>query len=417
MNIIKKEVKHLVSFLEKWTELDVMYYLGGGAWLFFSQFLIIISSFLLSVIFARVTSQETFGQFQFVLAVLGTFGVLTLPGANTAVLLGTSQGKDGTLLQGIRLKIKWSIIGIVGLLATSAYFYFQHEPRYAVIWPIFLIAIVFFPILYSLDVTHAFFTGKKKFSWNCAFQIVTEVGSMVATSIMLFFTRNLLIVISTYLFFQAIGDLLAFRFAKTKIKNKKEDPDFLSYSTHLSVINFIPAIRTYFDKLVVAYFLGFAATAVYAIGAAMAEQLYAVSKNVSNVVFPKLALFKKEKIYLEVKKRTGKLSLFFILVAVAATLLAPVIIPFFFSEQYKSAVPIAQLLLLINIPRAVAFVLTRVQEAQRQKKKLYKINTLYATVEIISILAFTPYFGLYGVVVAKGISNITYFTLAWKSLA
>src|SRR5574341_893188 len=144
MSAIKKEAKHLVSFLEKWTELDVMYYVRGGAWLFSTQFLLILGSLGLAMGFAHLTSKEIFGQFQFVLAVLGTLSVLSFPGANTAVQLGASQNKDATLIQGVLYKLKRSILGILGLLIVAFYFYSKHEPRYEAIWPVFLVAIIFF---------------------------------------------------------------------------------------------------------------------------------------------------------------------------------------------------------------------------------------------------------------------------------
>jgi O-antigen/teichoic acid export membrane protein len=392
-----------------------MYYVRGGAVLFSTQFLLILSGFLLSVGFAHLTSKELFGQYQFVLAVIGTISVLALPGTNTAVLLGVSENKEGTLLQGVRLKLKWCVLGILALIATAGYFYLK-QPQYADLWPIFLIAIIFFPILYSLDVTHSFFMGRKKFTWSCAFQLITEAGSSIGALASLFFTKNLLVIITIYLIIQAVGDVLAFLFARSKLRNAKTDPELASYSGHLTVINFIPYIKTFFDKLIVTYFLGFAATAIYTIAAAMAEQLYAVSKSISALIFPKLTTDKKEVIYKHVIRHIPKLIFFFIVVAGVAAVLAPIIIPFFFSEQYRDAVLIAQLLLLVSIPRAVAFVLTRVQEAQRQKKKLYTINVIYAAVEMISLLALIPLYGMYGLVAAKGISNLVYCIISWKNL-
>ncbi len=413
---IKKEAKHLVSFLNKWSDLDIMYYFKGGSVLFSTQFLIVISYFILNVSFARLATKELFGQFQFIVSVVGFLSVLALPGANTAVALGVSQKKDGTLLQGVKLKLKWSMLAILGVLIASAYIYFKHEPSYEAVWPALLVTIVFIPVIDTLDLVHAFFVGKKKFEWSCAFQLISEVGGPIAVFSLLFFTKNLLVLIATYLAFRSVGYIAAFIFAKKHMENKTTESDFTSYSTHLTVINFIPEIKMFFDKLIVTFFLGFAATAVYTIGAAMSEQLYAVSKTIGALIFPKLAVQNKEVMYKEVKRRTGKMVLFFIIIAVLAALLAPVLIPLFFSAQYDAAITLAQLLLLVSIPRAVAFVLTRVQEAQKQKKKLYVVNVLYSTVEIVALLVMIPLYGMYGLVAAKGISNLVYVAAAWKSL-
>ena len=108
--------------------------------------------------------------------------------------------------------------------------------------------------------------------------------------------------------------------------------------------------------------------------------------------------------------------LFFVAVAGLGAVLAPVLIPFFFSNQYAGAVPLAQLLLLVGIPRAIAVVMTRVQEAQKEKAKLYSINLTYAVVEIVALVVLTPMFGMNGLVIAKGISNTTYLGMALWSL-
>ncbi|MEM3154428.1 MAG: oligosaccharide flippase family protein, partial [Candidatus Woesearchaeota archaeon] len=356
--MIKKEINHLISFLNKWTELDVMYYVRGGALLFSTQFLIVFCSFLLSVAFAYWTSKEFYGQFQFVLAVLGTISVLSFPGANNAVLVGVSENKDGTLLQGMRFKLKWSILGVLALLIAAGYFYFEKpsEP----LWQIFLLSIIFFPILTSLDVTHAFFFGKKKPKWSCVFQLFVEAGSSIGALVALYLSKNLLLIVAVYLIIQSIGDIWSFVFARRKMENGVKDADFVSYSAHLTVINFIPYIKVFFDKLIVTFFLGFAATAVYTIAAALSEQLYSISKNVSLLVFPKLTAGKKEVIYKYVIRHIPKLIVFFVVIAGVASIFAPIIIPFFFSEQYSDAVLLAQLLLVVSIPRAIGFVLSRV---------------------------------------------------------
>jgi O-antigen/teichoic acid export membrane protein len=414
--MIKKELKHLVSFLNKWTDLDILYYFKGGAVLFSTQFLIILSYFFLNVVFAHLATKELFGQFQFIISIIGLLSVLSLPGANTAVALGVSQKKDGTLLQGVKLKLKWSLLAIVGIIIASAYFYFKREPSYETVWSALLGVIVFIPIIYALDLAHAFFVGKKKFEWSCAFQLISEVAGPLAVLSLLFFTKNLFVLTATYFAFRAVAYVSAFVFARRRMENKTTESDFNSYSFHLTVINLIPEIKMFFDKLIVTFFLGFAATAVYTIGAAMAEQLYAVSKTIGMLIFPKLSVQGKEVMYAEVKRRTGKMALFFIVIAGLAALLAPILIPLFFSAQYNSAIILAQLLLLVSVPRAVAFVLTRVQEAQKQKKKLYVINVLYSAVEIVSLLVMIPLYGMYGLVVAKGLSNVVYVVAAWKSL-
>jgi len=289
IRFLKQEANHLLDTAERWTQLDVRYFAGNASLFFLTQTVLILASFALFVGFARLGSKELLGQFQFVLAVVGVLSVLAMPGANTAVLLGVSQGKEGTLQQGVKFKIRWCFLGVLGLLGTAAYFFFIKDAKYLEVCTALAAATVFFPLLFSLDVIHSFFAGRKRISWSCAFQLITESGSSLAALLTLFLTRSLVAVVVTYFAVRMFGELAAYVFGTRHQRNREEDNDFKSFSAHMTLINLIPYIKTYFDKLIVTYFLGFATTAVYAIAVAVSEQVYAISKHeISPCFLPEL---------------------------------------------------------------------------------------------------------------------------------
>lgn len=400
--------------LERLLGLDVRYYVRGGAVLFATQAFLIMLSFMLSVVFARVATKELFGRFQFVLAVVGMVSILALPGLNAAVQLGAARGQDGVLAQGARYKRWFSVLGVAALGVAAGYFYRIGNDA---VWKACAVSLFAFPLVYSFDVVHAFFAGKRRFDLTCAFQLVSEGLSSVVAMVLLFVTGELWLILLGYWALKAVGVTLGYVFARARFRGVETDTDLLKYGAHLTVMNVFPYVKAFFDKLVVAYFLGFAATAVYGIGQAVSEQLYAVSKNVANVVFPKVAERERDLAFGVVRKKLWLLVLFFSVIAAFAVLLAPLVIPFFFSEQYAGTVWIAQVLVVASVPRAIGMVLSRAQEAQKEKGRLYRINIVYSLIEIVGLLMLAPLYGLAGIVAAKAVANVVYAGVAFWAVS
>ena len=103
--------------------------------------------------FASQASKETFGIYQYILSIISILAIFTLPGMQSALTRAIARGKEGTLNVCLKEKIKWSLIGVLGCLAVSAW-YLVHQNF--ILGKSFLIASFLFPIPRILGVVFCF---------------------------------------------------------------------------------------------------------------------------------------------------------------------------------------------------------------------------------------------------------------------
>ena len=90
-----------------------------------SDFLILVdereNNFQNFLIFRRKDQlKNTYGNYKYVLSLVGILGAFSLSGINTAVIQSVAQGYEGALAQGFRLNLKYSA-GIIGLSLALAF--------------------------------------------------------------------------------------------------------------------------------------------------------------------------------------------------------------------------------------------------------------------------------------------------------
>ena len=121
MGFFMKEKLRALSFF---LGLDVPYFVSGGFWITISLIVTTIGGIILSALFARIWPKEVFGQYSFLVSILGFAGLATLPGMSQAVTQAAAENKDGVYKKAILTAGKWSVVGsiILTLISASAIF-------------------------------------------------------------------------------------------------------------------------------------------------------------------------------------------------------------------------------------------------------------------------------------------------------
>ena len=158
MEKLKERVYLLAKRYSSKVGLDLPYFIKGGFWLSVSQFFNTLKGFILSVVLANILSKEAFGEYSFVLSILGVVGVFALPGMSLAIIQSVAKGYEGTYFRGLREVFKYSWIGSVILVGMSIYMYFKGNFNLSTI---FLILSVMFPFYSISGYYYSFLNGKK----------------------------------------------------------------------------------------------------------------------------------------------------------------------------------------------------------------------------------------------------------------
>ena len=167
-----------------------------------------------------------------------------------------------------------------------------------------------------------------------------------------FFSKNIIIILTTYLASYTILRLIFLNITfKKHVDNKNEDSSTISYGKHLSLMNVIGTVATQIDKVLVFHYLGATQLAIYAIAIAVPEQIKGILKNVSSLALPKFAEKKPEEITKTLYKKMLQMFVLLLLIVISYWFLAPFIFNLFF-PQYLDSVFYSRLFIfgLLNIP-------------------------------------------------------------------
>ncbi|OHA89497.1 MAG: hypothetical protein A3C70_01515 [Candidatus Zambryskibacteria bacterium RIFCSPHIGHO2_02_FULL_43_14] len=381
---------------ESFFKSDMIYLTKSGFWLFLSQGVAMLSGFLLSITFANFFPKESFGTYKFVLSMVAILGIFSFTGLNTSIVQSVARGFGGSLRQGFRINLKWGIGVVLIGLGLSIYYYINDNVLLAFS---FLLAALLSPLTTSASLYGAYLMGKKDFRRSTTYSIIRNAVPALTLIIALLLTKSLEIIIAVYFIVGALVSLFLYQRTTHAYRNdnKKEDPDILSYSGHLSVMDTIGNIANFLDKILIFHYLGAAPLAIYAFAIAPVEQLQGGKKILSTLILPKIS----ERPFEELQKSDPRKALLLTAYALGLAFLWVILAPYFyklFFPQYLDSVFYSQIysftLLAIS-----GTIFNETLIAHKKQKELYLHRTIVPIVQIALYFVLLPSFGLMGLVV------------------
>ena len=113
---------HLLRWSEKYTKTDMVYLTKGGSLLTIGQFIASSSAFILSIGFANLLPEETYGTYKYVLSIFPILAIFTLQGMNTAAARAVSNKLDGTIQDSLSYRMRFSLYGSGASLLIALYY-------------------------------------------------------------------------------------------------------------------------------------------------------------------------------------------------------------------------------------------------------------------------------------------------------
>jgi len=378
--------------------LDLDYYIRNSFYLILARGVIMACGLLLSVTFARLVSQETYGQWNYILSILGICAILTLPGMNTAITQSVATGNDRILIDGTKQRFKWSVLGSLILAGVGLYYLLTGT---AELGKGILIAALFLPVYQNFDGYAAYISGKKQFDRLAKYQIITQVAAILVTVLVIYFARNLTIIVIAYLLSFALLRGYFFRVTSREVTSQKSDPSAIAFGNRMTITQIPTMVRDQYDKIIIALFLSFTDLALYSIAIAFSEILGPLRSIIASLIFPKLSKMDKKEAYSEVRKRWPLVIAGFAVIGGILIALCPYVIPFLYSQKYTASVPYAQLLIVsVVISAPVQIINKALFPSQRRIKDLYKLQISSSVVGIVLATVLVINYGLLGAVIA-----------------
>jgi len=388
------------SRLEKYLQLDLDYYIKNSFYLILARGTVMAVGLLLSIVFARLVGQEVYGQWNYLLSIIGICAVFSMPGMNTAITQSVATGQERILFTATKSRFKWSLLGSLVIIGVGIYYTLTGEVE---LGKGFIAASLLFPFFQNFESYAAFLSGKKQFDTLAKYRIITQLAVLAVTVPVIYSSQNLMFIVVAYLLSFSI--LRGYFFKKTSGhitgQEQEHDPEAIPFGKHITVAQIPSIIRQHYDKLIIALFLSFPELAIYSIALAFSSLLQPFSSIIAALVLPKLSQMDAKTAYAEVRKRWYFIVIGFGAICGVLIALCPYLIPFLYSTEYTESVFYAQLLLVSSIIAAPTSIINKaLLPSQRKIKDLYKLRIYGALVEIVLLTVLTLKFGLLGAVIA-----------------
>ena len=297
---IKSTSYQYLKRIERLVKVDLVYLTRGGFWLTLGQVFASLSSFVMAVVFAHFLPREVYGEYKYVLSIIGIITILSLPGTVTALTRAMANNFEGTFWVSFKAKVRWSILASLACLGMAAYYWWNRNT--ALVMP-FVIAAFFIPFMDTFELYQSYLQGKKRFKESTKFKIFTQLISVTCMITVAVVFRQLAYVILSYFAAWTVTRFIFMQYVLRKNKfNEQVDGSAVTYSKHLSLMNVISYIANYADVLLVFHYLGAKELAIYTIAVAPPEQIKSFLSLMDTLYFPKFvsktaaqakAIFKK----------------------------------------------------------------------------------------------------------------------------
>ena len=188
INKLKNKTHNLLRRSEKYTKTDMVYLAKGGFWLTFRQIISIATAFLLAMAFANLLPKEIYGQYKYVISILSILLLSNMSGINTAFARAVHIGFEGSMFKDLKIKLKWSILGVIASLILAVYYYTNQNILLATA---FLITAPFVILFENFTIYNSYLHGKKRFDKIAKYSSLIKIVSLIIIVIVAYLSNNL----------------------------------------------------------------------------------------------------------------------------------------------------------------------------------------------------------------------------------
>ncbi|MDB5238013.1 MAG: hypothetical protein JWM46_283 [Candidatus Kaiserbacteria bacterium] len=394
----KSSAVDLLRWSEKYTKTDMVYLASGGFLSLLYQGSSLIAAFVLAIAIGHIVPQEVYGQYKYILSIIGIVSLFSLNGLGTAVMQSTARGFDSSLESGFWINLRWSAFATIAAVILATYYFYAGNMGLAIG---ILIGGCMSPVLASANLYTAFLAGKKDFVRQIGYSILDNIIPVGIFILVIFFTKDPTVLVATYFLSNVLAALFFYRrtIALYRPAPGNIDRSMLSYGKHLSLMGIIGGIADNLDQILLFHYVGAAQLAIYNFATAIPDQIKGPLKTVNAMIMARFSGGDVREIRGSMWNKFLWLFLFTSVATVLYVVLAPLAFRILF-PAYAQSVFYTQLYALWMIsasldPASVYLI------AKKKIRDQYILNGTLSIFQIISMVIGAIGWGILGVVVAR----------------
>lgn len=399
----------IVNWLGTSLGIDADYFVKGGIYGLIQQGVGLICGLVIIYAFGHFAPPAVFGEYNLLLSIISLLAIVSLPGMNTAVLQSVGQGYDRSLVGAVRVRLKWSFVGVPILLGLAYYY----QQRGSDVMPaLIVLTAVFFPLVYPFSTTQSFLVAKKRFDWQAIFASISSVITAALMGGAIIFRRSLFLAMVGYFIGTILPGIISFVAAQKLInKRAKNDPGLLAYGYFLTGLQALPLATAYVSNILLAMWLGVGQLAIFSVASKFPG---IVQKNFDVFYKPVTAKLAGQTIKQHYRALARHVTKFVVLGATmfAVTwLLLPTLIKIFFGQEYGGVINYARWYAVSLLFLPIGWFLNDVIVFQKRRHSIVFLQTVLPLIRLVSYFIVIPRWsvgGLIAIMLAERIISTAY---------
>jgi O-antigen/teichoic acid export membrane protein len=405
---LKNKIYQFLRRLEIYTKTDMIYVAEGSFWWFFGRIFSFLASFLILMAFARFTTKEVYGAYQYVISMAAMIGLICLPGLDTALARAIAKGKEKTYFLCEKERLRFGFFSFLIFIIISLW-YFLHKNF--ILGFSFFLAGILYPFLATFSLYSAFWYAKKRFDVQNKYFVFHNLFGAIVLILFIILKPTIFSVIFGYFCGYTFATFLFWVLTRKEIKKEtEEDREAIPFGKHLTIMAIPGAVSAQIDNVILWQFIGPAQVAIYAYALRLVERISELIPF-SALAFPKMAEknLKEDRVKKSIFDKFLKLFWFSVPFTIFYILFCPIFFKIFF-PAYKESIIYSQVLALTLIFSPFSFLSTAFL-AEVKKRELYILNFAPQILKIILFFVLIPLFGIWGGVSSILISQIFFSAL------
>lgn len=349
---------------------------------------------------AHSLNVSQYGEYQFVLNVVGFLTIFTLTEATNTLMQSVARGHEGSFRKILPYPFLFSLIGSVVLLVFAFWYGIRNNNDHLLY--AFLATALFFPFMHGLTIWRGYRMGQQKFSAFTNVEIFSvfliQAGTIAGA---LLFEKSY---IEILLWFVAVtagtNIIMTYRILRKVNPEIGYEEGVVLYTIKSSFYTSFSIASNYVDKLLLMFFLDPVALAIYVAAERIPELLRNPVQDVASTLAPRLATKdfytkKLDRLFKGICIAFGIGAMIF-----AYTILSPAILAIY-GEKYAEAVQYSQFLMIGVVLGNLGSLQIRYIRSKLHTTHLRNIMISTSVIRALISLLLIPTFGIAGAVLSS----------------
>jgi len=347
-----------------------------------------------------------------VAAVIPFAQLLSLSGLDSAAYHYIAKGHHGAYRTAIMLRLRWSFLGSLALLAAAAYWLMKDNLTLS--W-LFTIAAVTFPFTAAMTADYVF-SSRQRFRALFWYRVAQAATSYAGVAVLLllpllsnavswfFLTNRLALAV-----FQAGVVVWLFQSLRrdgTPPLPRADRDEMVRYGKHLTGLNTITTVQTRVDALLVGLLLPLKVMADYSIALLVYDQLKRIWMVYYALRYPPLVRMPVARRRRRMVWETLLVFAIFVLLSAAAGAALWVLIPIILPVEYESSRPFILCLLGAFVAAMPGLAAEMYFRTRQDERSLYLIRGVAAVSGVIFPALFLVMWQAFGVAVGRVVASV-----------